>query len=121
MNIENILKVAAAIERAPHAVVDDSCVADNVTSPIASFNMKVWRCNTVGCIGGWAVQLLLGGPFSDTDRVADLFDIRVEDAYDLCYPSGVNYQAVTPAEAAQVLRHLAATGLVDWSILEETV
>ena len=115
MNVENILKVADAIEQ--HSIPD------------LGFNMSVWKeaaspwrrdmsghnCRTVACIAGWTVAL-----FPDDDA-ADALGMDDDRADLLFYPRGwINGSAFPSSRAVAVLRHLAATGEVDWSITLST-
>ena len=115
MNVENILKVADAIEQ--HSIPD------------LGFNMRRWRfrfrngindksghhCKTCACIGGWTEALF---PGVAAHKSLGLLSLKV---HALFYPDAAPraYDA-TPSQAAAVLRHLAATGEVDWSIALST-
>lgn len=124
INVENILRVADAIEQ--HSIPD------------LGFNMGVFRskadptdpsgvdltghnCGTVACIAGWAeaVYVREGG---DPDRYrSSSWYFGIEDdrtSERLITPPGwrTNPSQFTPERAVAVLRHLAATGEVDWTI-----
>ena len=118
MNEENILKVADAIER--HSIPD------------LGFNMELLRgaaderypdlsghnCGTVACIAGWA--LAVAGKDGGFEAAAEFFgfkDQEEEESYDfpLFFPGSPHY-GTTSSQAVAVLRHLAETGEVDWSI-----
>jgi len=123
MNVENILRVADAIEQ--HSIPD------------LGFNMARWygdgefdrsghECETVACIGGWAMHLLsdrnVGAhDFDDVDHAARLLGINRATSTDLFYALGclTSFDEITPSHAVAVLRHLAKTGEVDWSISPE--
>lgn len=109
MNRERILQLADVIEKTPHAQPDYWS-----EGPLTSFNMSEWRYGTCGCLGGWVEHL-----FRDEDdlHARDLLDIEGDAAEELFYPTGfTTYKDILPARAARVLRHLAETGKVDWSI-----
>jgi hypothetical protein len=116
MNKKRILELATVIERAPHHT--SSLFDDGV---VCSFSMSVWRCGTTACIGGW-VETLHGEPhklFHGSVGVAKVLGISYEQAEALCYPGALCiglYEDITPAEAADTLRRLAATGKVEWKI-----
>jgi hypothetical protein len=110
MNTENIIALADLIETLPQAGFGSR----------EGFFMGNWRhdCGTPSCIAGWAVHLA-GIDCSRSqvaDKAADWLDLYFEDeAQDLFEPSHLPYEAITPQHAAKVLRHLAETGVVDWS------
>jgi len=117
VNVENILKVADAIEK--HSIPDlgfNMSYAFDAVGP--EDDRSGHSCGTVACIGGWTnVVLAKSGnlPIAAAQRRLELTD-RQADA--LFYPLG--YWRVdndyTPSQAVAVLRHLAATGEVDWTI-----
>lgn len=118
MNVERINALADLIEAQPH-------------SEEKGFHMNhvVHGCGTPSCIAGWAEWENEGRPASLTfsgegflENAAKYLGIGEYDydnkklkATKLFYP-GKTYYYSTPAHAAKVLRHLAATGEVDWSI-----
>jgi hypothetical protein len=120
MNVENINRVADAIEA--------SCAPD--AKPEIGFNMAWWygrgyndqtghNCGTTACIAGWAV-LELGG---DIDRVSErvfatrAFDLDWEEAEELFTPVDPwPRNHIEAPHAVAVLRHLAKTGVVDWTV-----
>lgn len=122
MNVENILKVAAAIEDA----------AKPGAKPKVGFNMGVWHdtgdadqtghnCGTVCCIGGWTNFLFADDPMQvgmqEAMKSLGLGPLPADDLF--CPPRSQyagSWDSITPAHAVAVLRHLAATGKVDWSI-----
>lgn len=107
MNKDNILAVADAIEK--HSI------------PELGFNMRYWRetkkadkygtrCGTVACIGGWAETVL------KTDDIIEAFGMEDAQYFELCLPGTFTSRGtITPTQAVRVLRHLAETGIVDWS------
>lgn len=113
MNKENILAVADAIER--HTIPD------------LGFNMGLIRgtadakypdksgfdCGTVACIAGWT-NAVAGG--EGVDAAGDYLGIEGDRLRSkLFYPDNP-YLGATPAQAGRVIRHLAETGEVDWSV-----
>ncbi len=113
MNVENILKVANAIEQ--HSI------------PELGFNMFQWYgddtfhrdisghgCGTVACIGGWAGQVLLGNSNCTSQDLLDPLGIDKKQASALFFDWDTTID-VTPAQAVRTLRHLAATGAVNWN------
>ena len=130
MNREMILRVADAIEAADKAE----------TTPVMGFNMNYVReisasseedmtghgCGTVSCIAGWT--LAIDSDFKIDKKItpddplwkgaaAHLLGLDKEAAHNLFMAVGAaDIEEVTPAEAIAVLRHLAETGEVDWSL-----
>lgn len=136
MNVENILKVADAIEKHEIAWL--------------GFNMRSWyadrddgftgfeyddlsghKCGTVACIAGWATAVEVG----ELVLIKELENSRLEGRKLTSIPLvsepedflGLdNHQAgqlfhgarvdTTAAHAVRALRHLAATGKVDWTV-----
>lgn len=107
MNIEAILAVADAIE------------AD--ARPELQFDMACWgnevrhNCRTPACIAGYAAFPLGGG--SVVHRAEDVLDLATDTAQRLFLASDSRryLEEITPAQAVAVLRHLAATGEVNWA------
>jgi hypothetical protein len=126
MNAESILRVADAIEK--HEIAD------------LGFNMNDWvsskypdksghNCGTSACIAGYAVAAFDGmdeveriNSLTEDEKIEqffgrarEIFDMDTEDADDLMvFFSG----DPTPLKAARTLRHLAATGEVNWNLPE---
>jgi hypothetical protein len=116
MNKTRILELAAVIEQAQHHT-DDFGFIDG--EAVTLFSMSVWRCGTTACIGGWTQALFTapGQTFHGTISVAEVLGISFVKAEALCYPGDMSigrYEDITPAEAADTLRRLAATGKVEW-------
>lgn len=136
MNREMILRVADAIEAA----------AKPDAKPSIGFNMESFvneaasefepdqtghQCGTTACIAGWAMHLS-GDDLSRVEyltsngcirRGAAILGLDFDDADDLftvCDDS-LSLEEITPSQAVSVLRHLAETGDVDWSIAERGV
>lgn len=92
------------------------------------FNMAAWRepvhgdvidrtghhCKTVACIGGTVDILFLTG----TDRGREnKLGLSPDQFLRLVAPMDAHpWRDITPAHAVSVLRHLAETGEVDWSV-----
>lgn len=123
MNKDNVLKVADAIEQ--HSIPD------------LGFNMGYWRnsvhyidrpvrdlsghnCGTVACIGGWT-EAVLGDPVRDLGKAGELLQLDPDRAGMLFCPDGwhTDNAKFTTARAVAVLRHLAETGEVDWSVADK--
>jgi hypothetical protein len=110
MNVENILAVADAIEAG--------------SIPDLGFDMHDYislrHCGTTACIAGWAAIVAGGGnvpldgfmpdPHGDAQTY---FGLDPHDSSSLFLPLEGAFVA-TPAQAVRCLRHLAATGEVDW-------
>jgi hypothetical protein len=111
MNAERILQLADVIEKVPHVQLDE----DAPRGELDSFNMDDWHCGTAGCIGGWAAQLF----DCATSEAGVALGLRCIEAMSLFTPKPINpndWSKITSLQAATVLRHLAATGIVDWSV-----
>jgi len=122
MNVENILKVADAIEQ--HSIPElgfnmGEWVGDaNVNQP----DMSGHNCGTVACIAGWTCAVLT----DDINKVYDLdyrelgalLGINYDQAKSLFIPSyaGVRLSLIGQDQAIRTLRNLAITGNVDWTI-----
>ena len=128
VNAENILKVADAIEH--HSIADLGFnmgtlhYDDTVTYPDKSGH----NCGTVACIAGWTLALLGNVKTQGFTEAAGYLGInRTKDAdgnSDLFFASnhpdafgGVGpLQKISQEQAVRTLRHLAATGEVDWKV-----
>ena len=134
MNVDNIRRVADAIEAAsrPEAVTK------------LGFNMNHWyytytkqprrsrrdmtghNCSTLACIAGWTVVVIdddwkpSTSAINEIDKIAtELLGLSIEQANELFYAlvrPMTELSDITPALAVAVLRHLAETGEVDWFI-----
>lgn len=133
LRADRLLELADVIEKMPWA-------KDRQSGGECGFNMEVWNedfpCGTVSCIGGTA-QIHFGLKH-ETEVYAFLSDlgekvtehiveeeangyrsaryVRSDDyssLLSLFYPPPHGWSA-DPQEAAQVIRHLATTGQVDW-------
>jgi hypothetical protein len=123
MNVENILRLADAIEKRSIAGL--------------GFNMMNWidttlpdvaghPCGTAACIAGWAYILNTGRMQEHSDEplwvtAQKLLGLDVEDADNLFEPGNPDTWAdITDQQAVRTLRHLAATGEVNWNLPETT-
>lgn len=131
MNRENILRVADAIENG------------ELVKRGIGFNMayymdyathrtpdRIDSCGTTACIAGWTFAIFR--PDTDPDFVingsgpsigrtaADLLGLTPDQRSALFTPDDFGEEEewtnITPAHAVAVLRHLAETGKVDWSV-----
>lgn len=140
MNIERINLLADTIEQ--HRIKDlgFNMMAFAIKNPLHSdkdlypdFDRSGHSCGTVACIGGHAVALAhadwsLDQLVEADDReeplhreARDWLGLTQYEADVLFYgfPHGVQFSHVTPAMAVKTLRHLAATGVVDWNEANE--
>lgn len=124
MNKERVLALADLIECQPHV---DPLGIDPYLEP-SGFNMNCFThsCGTPSCIAGFAAWEYNGRKINDSDETESkareyLGLASYFGAKRLFFPtvSGRECASITPQEAAQVLRHLAETGEVDWSIINE--
>lgn len=120
MNVENILAVADAIEQHTFAL---------------GFNMVAYfrhnghdlsghKCATTACIYGWAMTLMEGSVsrarnsnlrYNEVNEWLGLNDRDGENVrYANHYPGRMS--DVPRDQAVRTLRHLAATGEVDWTV-----
>lgn len=100
-------------------------LADAIECPIPGrgFSMRDWAvdtsdCGTACCIGGHT-NLLFGGPRHGGFAIAgDLLGLGKNQTWALFLPQGwdTDRSLNDRARAARVLRHLAATGIVDWEV-----
>lgn len=120
MNVERILQLADVIEKTPHRLRYSETMK---WRRLSGFNMSNWHCGTTGCIAGWACDVFGNGnePFY-TDEIqfdaAVLLGLPHHIADDLFVPTDGALTDIKPKHAANVLRHLAETGEVDWSIAD---
>lgn len=131
MNKANILRVADAIENGELvkrgigfnmafylAPTEESLVVD-----------KIGGCGTTACIAGWAYALqrprTKAATFIKRDvevhvraDATEFLGLTGVEAHKLFVPSDEAgpWRNITPAHAVAVLRHLAETGEVDWSV-----
>ena len=116
MNVENILAVAQAIEDAakPEAKPDFgfnmACIGGEATERRP--DRTGHNCDTVACIAGWAIHLFPGSGVAEALGISD--SNRQLD--NLIMPPNGRDGRYTVENAVAVLRHLAATGVVDWTV-----
>lgn len=110
MNVERIRQLADIIEKQPHTTVD---------AP-SGFHMEavLHECRTPCCIAGWANHTFGGRESATTYDAAKHLGISEDERERLFFARGtrLSFDAITPAHAAAVLRNLADTGTVDWSV-----
>ncbi|MBN7759747.1 hypothetical protein JYP52_01245 [Nitratireductor aquibiodomus] len=95
------------------------------------------ECGTVCCIAGWAAMYLQEGdqPLRETPakrelhhlprrKAREILGLTEHQTRQLFEPMDhddpapdLDWYSVTPKQAAKVLRHLAATSVVDWTII----
>ncbi|MBO9589572.1 hypothetical protein [Devosia sp.] len=131
MNAENILRVADAIEQ--HAIKDlgfNMAGYCDRTTPDAPDHTG-HHCGTTACIAGWAIAIehqLTGESLLEeitrrpvvSDAAASFLGIDGHQASDLFFAGSHpehsdNWPAISAEAAVRTLRHLAATGEVDWT------
>jgi len=119
MNVENILRVADAIEQ--HSIPDFGfLMSDWMDNNVTDY--KGDKCGTVACVAGHAYAVATGNlvPSEDLRTTAQAFlglDSITSD--DLFCPYTIDIQDwehITPDQAVRTLRHLAATGEVRWNL-----
>lgn len=124
---ERLGKVQQWLEAgAPHVEVFDN---GEQLLPITTFDMyetvgRSGDCGTACCIAGAVVQfsdpLDVRSTFSPQyytgfgAKAAALLDISQDDADSMFVPSEVEWDSITPAVAAKMLKTYLATGVVDW-------
>lgn len=133
MNTERLEHIAKLLDNAGEPIVQHIkvCIEEGpgkiwpVNGPGTFFQManyyKDTDCGTVCCIAGLAIHqfddIPTGWYYEQGRRLLDLTD---EQAVALFTPPGVscadNWDEYTPQRAARVIRHLIATGTVDWNI-----
>ncbi|RWN60170.1 hypothetical protein [Mesorhizobium sp.] len=142
MNITAIKNLAAFLENIPskHDCGFNMTSYRGLASPDNSNTNVGFQCNSTACIAGWA-SLVLGknGEIRKTARrtseVDDFYEDFATELLGLDYHTGMrlfepmnnlivemddtDWDKVTPRQAAKVLRNLAKTGEVDWSIAVE--
>ena len=121
MNVENILKVADAIEGHTIPTLGFNMLEYTSSSEAGIEDMSGHNCGTVACIGGWAATLASDGKVarwtaSRWRAAVEYLGLEMSEANDLFVPHDLRLSAIEPSQAVAVLRHLAKTGEVDWSI-----
>lgn len=78
--------------------------------------------DTTCCIGGHLLLVNGEGPYKPALRARHFLGLTEEEAYELFYipflSPNTSMSSITPAEAVQVLEHAAATGEIDWRIVD---
>lgn len=142
MNKENILRVADAIERGELVKRGIGFNMAQFAQPANPDRMEardlIDGCGTVACIAGWAYAIRFpsakpyrlieimererkgGDGFHHRipDVAAEFLGLSERDGRELFRSRGDLWTLsnITPAHAVAVLRHLAETGKVDWSV-----
>lgn len=87
-----------------------------------NYEARTYNCKTVACIGGFCSLKEQGANFDniteeEQDKANDYVNKdRSEVLNSLYYPQGdVDYDAVTPTMASEVVKHFLRTGEIDWS------
>ncbi len=124
MNVERIRELADIIGRQQHTDINAK----------SGFTMSDFdhECGSPACIAGWAIELhspisnqVSGGLWhrkvpknkSYSEFAAELLEIDEETRAYLFFGDGsMSLEDITPRHAAAVLRNLAATGKVNWSV-----
>lgn len=111
MNVELLNELADYIEK-----------SDKRRHRLKAFRMNIYfySCGTPACIAGHLLAMK-GVSLSDflARRSVPTKELGIshEQEQELCYPHYNPYaQTADAGKAARVLRHLAATGIVDWTI-----
>jgi hypothetical protein len=126
VNAENILKVADAIET--HSIPDlgfnltfymSDIGQDEYDTDLIIVDRSGHNCGTVACIAGWSAALRTGSAL-DASVMSEALYLGLD------YSSGAKLfgcdmpinerNVVTQEQAVRTLRHLAATGEVDWTV-----
>lgn len=135
VNKANVLRVADAIENAELVKRGIGFNMSNYIAPAGAPvdglgpDMSGHGCGTVACIAGTACALMhprtrahtlvkksSGWELCPFDEAGEYLGLSMEDAEDLFIPGNEDINSITPAHAVAVLRHLAETGEVDWSV-----
>lgn len=129
MNKANILRVADAIEKGELVKrgigfnMEEFISGAGIQSDPPTDHFR--KCSTVACIAGWAYSIShprrnirsLAGTTTISEGAAHWLGLDDDTAMDLFVPTEIyDFATITPAHAVAVLRHLAETGEVDWSV-----
>ena len=143
LNVNRLRDLADFIERLPEGQFDmnewgDGTAVDAVAH-VREFG-EAQECGTPACIAGWAAVLYAGDAVEDAinNRVAAYglpntgaatLGLKKDAAKrppwgprtlaDELFVPDIDLLAVTQYDAAMVLRHLADTGRVDWTIIDD--
>jgi hypothetical protein len=132
VNVENILALADLLETPQVAAHFDMQMYENLTEegeelarrdgPVAALTAS---CGTTACIAGWEVARLGRADFGNAYSIAmDSLGLTHSEAGSLFVPgisttemsTGHSPYEADGKQAAKVLRHLAETETVDWSV-----
>lgn len=127
MNAECLEQLAALIDSAdPEPIELSTWESDSPTCyrlPDGNwFSMNVWRrnahCGTIGCIAGLAEVLWPQFNSKPTTELEEFLGISADIGGKLFAPKGWIHDKpeFAPQHVARVIRHLIATGQVDWTI-----
>ena len=143
MNVERINQLADDLDKVQavnasqfnmsnwgYAMFEGISAFDSMESPTISTDDLIRQCGSAGCLAGWTA-LLYGQPLNannpqvfasqylELNEVVtdELFTPKEhnEDEDDDANFGSLIYGDITAGRAAKVLRHLAATGDVDWN------
>jgi len=129
MNVENILKVADAIEQ--HRIAGlgfhMNYLVSSTRGALIEDKLGIKDCGTVMCIAGWASAISGRKDNPAFYHARDFLGIDPKTSRHLFYAANHPDSEVgegplddiTATQAVAVLRHLAATGEVDWTIAPE--
>lgn len=115
VNAENILKVADAIEQ--HSIPDlgfNMGVVHGNANP-GLRDLSGHNCGTVACIAGWTHQVFKTGGHT-ISPAGYVLGLNEQESEALFLPEGWADDEIGPQQAVRTLRHLAATGEVDWTV-----
>lgn len=121
MNKERILHLADVLDSIPKNHKFDMAKWFHDFIPGGGVDALEYDCGTPSCVAGWALYTFgddLNYRWVETEALSrdagQLLGIDSEDADRLFLPDEVNYEMITPAIAASVLREFARTGEVEW-------
>ena len=125
MNVERLTEIAEWLEAGAPEVRE---------AGIVCFDMGSWssidaeRCGTICCIGGYAQERfgasVMREPGNDDltyKQAGQLLGLSRFDAWNLFQPPGIEFEEINSSWAARTIRHLLATGTVDWNATREAV
>lgn len=116
MNRKNIQKLIAVLENLPDNQFNMTFPVDVHTRNDSSIKP---HCGTTGCIAGWAVVAVSPDWFCPGGvmlRAEQVLELSKHQAACLFLPAVEDWYAVKRAHAITVLKHLLATGEVDWRV-----
>ena len=122
MNIERLEQLATAIEQEADGIKLNMNYWYSEAEPdYPAYDWSNTPCGTIACIGGMADHLFSAkGPNeTTTEETAKNLGLTDRQANMLFFGYSDAFLPVSPAGAAKVIRHLIATGEVDWTILNK--